>query len=326
MDEERAPIPHLHPGMEEGELNSVGASQVRRGPGSAHPRGAQPCVVRYVKEGVACAFSSSVIGSTRTRSGGQVRLSWPDRVEFQALRRFERVPFEAPCKIVRGDGSCCEGDFRDLSKGGCGLLTKAPLAKEESLELQFTFPDGVEVRGLRAHVRTLNVKAETRFLGCEFEPDQDIVKNSINFYLGMEVARVRSGVEILASNKRVMIVDSDPSSVEELNAQLADHPIEIHCYSCAVDALYALRAMPFHAVAVNHELKDLPGVELCRLIRTSMGVDKLLVFLYGGSESSIEAVLQLQLNRWCPTSRSMAIELAREITQSLEPAPVERIA
>lgn len=281
-------------------------------------RDGQPCVVRFVQGGDACAFTSIVLGRTGKRSGGQVSLSWPDQIESQPLRRFERIRFEAPCKLVHADGAVTTGRLKDLSVGGCGVISGGMFEKDEAIQLQFTFPDGVQVSGLRARIRTVSVRREGKFAGCEFESGQAGLKNSINFFVGMELARRRSDSEPHPSAKRVMVVDSRPAFFEELNGTLSGEQIETYCTASAVDAMYALRSMSFHAVAVHFALPDLSGLELCRLVRGATGLEHLRLYLYGGSASEIEAVLKIRLDRWFPESPSMLIELASEVQQTLQ--------
>lgn len=280
-------------------------------------RDGQTCVLRFVHDGQACAFTAGVLDWTGARGEAQVRLRWPESIETLVLRRFDRIPYHGPVQARLARGEMLIGHFGDLSLGGCGVLLPQNVSKGEVIQLSFSLPDGAEIQNLAVTVKMARQTAEGNFLGCEMEPGQEASRNDIALFVTAELTRSRGGAANAGAEPRALIVEPNQNTVATLRKLLARHNIEILATSSTVDVFHSVRALPLHAVAIRHDLPEIPGVEVCRLIRNARGLDTLPLFLYDG-EGLDPHIKGTGITKWLPSSPSLLTEIVIEIKRAAE--------
>ncbi|MBI2435181.1 MAG: flagellar brake protein, partial [Candidatus Hydrogenedentes bacterium] len=82
-----------------------------------------PCVIRYLRDGKACAFESQILSWEKHRSSPYLRIRWPHDLTFSTFRKHERVPLKLACTVVRQDGLKTTEELWDLSAAGCRLFS-----------------------------------------------------------------------------------------------------------------------------------------------------------------------------------------------------------
>lgn len=283
-------------------------------------RDGQHCVLRFIHDGQACAFTAAVIDWTSARGESQVRLRWPEQVETLVLRRFDRVPFHAPVRVRIANGTELDGQFSDLSIGGCGIVLATPITKGDQLQLTFSLPDGASIQNLMVSAKMTRQTADGQFVGCEFEQDQNAARNDIGLFVTAELARGRGGAPQAPSEPRVLIVDSNEGMAEKLRKLLARQHIEVLVTNSTVDTFYSVRAVPLHAVVICSDLPELSGLDVCRLIRKARGLEKLPIILYHGQFSG-QQISEAGITKWLPDSPSLLTDIVLEIKQIAAPPP-----
>lgn len=79
----------------------------------------------------------------------------------------------------------------------------------------------------------------------------------------------------------VLVVDDDPGQLSLLSAQLSTAGYQISTALTAAEALRLLADTPPQLIILDLRLPDMPGEELCKLIRTQSRVPIVVVSLYG---------------------------------------------
>ncbi|HOT49765.1 MAG TPA: flagellar brake domain-containing protein, partial [Candidatus Hydrogenedentes bacterium] len=80
-------------------LSYVLVDRPRIGPHFAAIRENQPCVIRFVRDGKACAFDSLVLDWDTRMHNAYCRVEWPREFKVVVFRRFERVKVELPSSL-----------------------------------------------------------------------------------------------------------------------------------------------------------------------------------------------------------------------------------
>lgn len=279
-------------------------------------RDAQPCVVRFVHEGQACAFTSDVLDWGAGRGDTQVRLRWPSQMERLSLRRHDRVLVSVACRVVLPEGKSIEGELHDLSMSGCGFAAAVVASKGDALQVSFRLPDGASIENLQVNVRMVRPTLDGCFLGCEFEPGQERLQNDISIYVTSELARARRAS--VMEQPRVLIVDAQVEFAEKLKRMLGRHGIDALSACSTLDAMHAIRSLPLQLVLINQAMPELSGTEICRLIRAARGLEKLPLLVYGGKAEDGIAALAHGAQRYLPAGNGLMAELTYEAKRALQ--------
>ena len=251
----------------------------------------QTCVLRFVTDGLAGAFESTVLGwgehPTSDAAGNSVycNLSWPKQFQIVPFRKHYRTKVEFPCTFSVDD-EVYEGIVHDLSIGGCGIYTQAPIAEGTDVELSFTLSDGLPLKNIRAIVHNARSTDDHVLLACEFHERQEHVQSDIAFYLSSLIERERIGGHG-ESVRDLLIIDENEDTADALRRGLEGLGWEVCTVSGTIDAMHRLHAMPPVALIVNQEQSDLAGLDIVRLVKATHGFESLPVFLYGGNEGNL---------------------------------------
>lgn len=280
----------------------------------------QQCVIRFVHDGLACAFDSVVIDWDTRRSNPYLRITWPQEIQYVQFRKFERVKFTFPCTVQTEDGAVFNGEIRDISAGGCGLVCPSFDRDEaKNVYLSFTMPDGVTVEGVKAEVRSQRKGADGMFLGVEYLPRQERALNDIMFFVTSRLDRSKGSDQ---PAPRVLVIDSDGDFAARLRRCFERRNTDVICATGTLDGLCALRNTPPKALLVSAAMTDLPAVELCRLIRATKSLEDLQVYVYGGDPGQLEQLVRgVGANGYFPPKSTLAPDMAFDVSRELESKP-----
>lgn len=254
--------------------------------GFAAMRENQPCVIRFVNEGRACAFDAIVLDWDTRQYHSYCRVSWPRYVTTVAFRKFERIRVEIPCKIESGNNTM-EGELQDLSIGGSRIAVSEPLEVGLPVLVSFTLPDGREVERLKGVVRNAQRGVNERwFHGCEFLRGQLSVESDIAFFITASLGRAEERAE---EKPAILIIDNNAADTMLLRRLFEARGYEIILATSTVDGISRLRISPPSAVLVSSEQKDLSGLQIVRLLRATRGLEQMPLYLYGGKDPALQS-------------------------------------
>ena len=253
-------------------------------------RKGMPCVVRLLRDGEACAFSSAVLDWEDKRGCCWCRIAWPDSALVVAFRRDMRTRVSLPCMIVMNEGGSVAGTICDLSIGGLSIKTEAALRFGSEIGVSFTLPGEVLIVDAQAIVRsTRRNEQEEMIAGCEFSPGQNRLQSEIALFETVTLARNSDETPPPA---RVLIIDPNALNGESLIDEFRKWGCQAFTASNTVEAFSRLYVLRPRVVVVNQRNPDLPGLEIFRLIRANHAFASTPVFLYGaeGSDATQEAM------------------------------------
>ena len=261
----------------------------------------QAVAVRFVAEGKACAFLSTLRDWQSNREFPQMWLSWPDKVEYVRVRRHERVTVSASCAVRMPGGPETEGRVRDVSRGGCAieLPEDSTMERDAKLAISFDLPDGARVDSAAAVARSVRREAGAVIVGLCFDEslDKDTAAD-IEFFVSSTLERLRAAP---SSTQRVLLLTSKLSGEDACVAALGNLGCEVHVVEEPVDAFFQLR-LNRPAVFVAAADGILPGAEVCRVVRGDRFLKGLPIVIYRAGEpvddTGKEAVLEAGANRY----------------------------
>jgi len=272
----------------------------------------QPCVVRFLYNGRACAFDTMILDWDTRQYHSYCRISWPTKFQTVSFRKFERVRAQIPCSFEHG-GEKHEGVIEDISIGGCRVRTSCQVENNSTIELDLSLPDGCVLEQIRAAVKNVRAGGGEFLLGCQFEDDQPEVESDIAFYVTTVLER---GEVRTTERQRVLIIDDNRTVAMVLRNLLEQKGIEVLPASGTLDGLSRLRLSSPDAVLISQRMTDLPGIDSARLIRATRGLENLPLFLYGGDippDEISRAGVTLHFAQRIPT-----IQIAKRVLAELE--------
>ncbi len=249
----------------------------------------QPCALRFIRDGVVWGFLSNIRDPAPERADRVLRLGWPLECSHLHLRRFERVRVSIPCSIDFTDGSSVQASIRDISCGGCGLVTDVPLAHGSQFSLTFTLPDGLLVESIGAEVRNVRPISSSECLyGCQFSNLQEYERSGIGLFV-VKALTLERGHE--KTSARVLLLSNDQRDADTMRVAASGTDYEIVLAQSVVDLFFQMRAFPPRALLIHARQTLLPADEVCRVVKQTPGFDRLPVIVYGNEAALIrEAV------------------------------------
>ena len=126
----------------------------------------------FLNKGTIVGFSTSVLGASR-HPFPLVFLSYPDQAELTSLRQDKRYPvnIKAGCHVVEpvnAERKPEAGLVRDISEGGCQMLTGSTFGIGDILELTLELPDRERLAGVLAEVKSCRELGGRYLLGLSF--------------------------------------------------------------------------------------------------------------------------------------------------------------
>jgi len=246
----------------------------------------QPCVIRFVDRGRACAFAAVVLDWDNRPHHSYCRVSWPQSLKAVSFRKFERVPVDVPCELTIDDKAAA-GQLVDISIGGCMVCIEADLAADAEPLLSATLPSGHAIDDVRCIVRNIRgAPGGKSYMGCEFVPDQVTVESDVALFIATSMGR---GQQDASATPGVLIIDQNPKQAVLLRHLFESRGSRVILATGTVDGVSSLRLSNTQAVMVNQTQDDLAGVLTVQLIKRTRGLESLPVFLYGGEAEDLAA-------------------------------------
>lgn len=239
----------------------------------------QPCVIRFVRDGKACAFDSLVLDWDTRPHNAYCRIEWPRDFKVVVFRRFERIKVDLPCDIHAGN-TPESGRVMDLSIGGCRVSMQNAIPDDTNLSLSFVLPDGCPIEHVQCRVRNAQPAGDFFCMGCEFAEGQICVESNVAFYITTMLER--TGVRS-ANAETILIIDPTPGVAMDVRRVLQARGYETFIATEIVDGFAHLRLAPPGALLINTEQGDLDGFLLARLVRMTNGLESIPIFLYNST-------------------------------------------
>jgi len=280
----------------------------------------QPCVVRFVRDGKACAFDSLVLDWDTRACNAYCRVEWPREFKIVVFRRFERIKVELPCEFFIGSDRN-SGEVLDLSIGGCRICTRASMSVNTLLPLSFVLPDGCPVDRVQCEVRNVQPVGEASYVGCEFVEGQICVESNVAFYITTMLER--TGVRS-ADAETILILDLAPGTAREVRRILQARGYETFIATDVVDAFARLRIAPPGALLINASLGELDGLLIARLVRMTPGLESLPLFLFNVPEPGVDEKAKTIGASGCFAAETSPVQLVNTIVTRLMTARMHR--
>lgn len=272
----------------------------------------QPCIVRFLYNGLACAFDTMVLDWDTRQYHSYCRIGWPTKFQTVSFRKFERVRAQISCSFLYGRNKYT-GTIEDISIGGCRIRTSCQTETNSRIELDLSLPDGCVLEQIQADVKNVRSVGGEFLLGCRFEEDQPEVESDIAFYVTTVLER---GEVRTTERPRILVIDDNRTVSMVLRNLFEQKGIEVLPASATLDGLSMLRLSPPDALLISQRMTDLPGIDSARLIRATRGLENLPVFLYGGdipADEIAKAGVTLHFAQRIP-----AIQIAKRVLAELE--------
>jgi c-di-GMP-binding flagellar brake protein YcgR len=242
------------------------------------------CVLRFLRDGQACACESQILAWDTHKNNPYVRLRWPKEISYTSFRQSERVPLKLACRVHWPDNAKTEEELRDLSAGGCSLFSTRTCSEGGQINVGVELPDGVHIKGVDGIVRNVRDVKGGFLLGIQFLGGQDIAKNDLTFFVTSTLARRREDCDNESRGATILLIDECTELFESLLDPLRRMGIELVWAGNLVDGLHRLRMLTPQGVLLNQANSALPGTEICRVVRRASGLEKIPLWVYGKAE------------------------------------------
>lgn len=239
----------------------------------------QPCVVRFVSEDHACAFDSCILAWGEPQKDSYCLITWPEKLQVVPFRRHQRIKVTISCRFKVGD-TVHKGEVRDLSIGGCGLCAPVAVPTGARLKLTFVLPDGLPLENVQAIVRDERQMSGQTFMACKFSDNQEHVQGDIAFFVSSAILLER-GLEPKDVRFHVLIIDENSAVADDLRRVLEKRGWYVFVASGTIEGLQHLQVARPVALLVSQEQRDLTGLDVARLMKSTHGYEQLPIFVYG---------------------------------------------
>jgi c-di-GMP-binding flagellar brake protein YcgR len=279
----------------------------------------QECVIRFIHEGMACAYNAHVIDWDTRRHNPYLRITWPRELQYISFRRHERLKVQLPCRITLANGDPSSGEIRDMSLGGFGAQISDHCEDGAIIMLDFELPDGTSVHGAKALVKSCRETDGGYFLGCEFQQDSGHASSDIDFYITSTMERRRAEQTDQKAAPRIVIIEQEEAMAARLKSSFEKRGFEVIIATNTIDAFYRIRMTLPLGVVVSQTQSDLPGLVICRLIKSHRDLENLPVYLYGGDEAELaQKAHAIHANGYFAPCVSLAPDIAFEVGEELK--------
>jgi CheY-like chemotaxis protein len=237
-----------------------------------------PCVIRFLAEGTACGFSSSIVYAKRNET--IFRIAWPTDVEFAVVRKHERVNTTLRCTVHGVARGPYAAEMIDLSTGGCRVHSSASVDPGSMISLTIETGPDKTLGPIKTVVRNTLVRGAGYSLGCQFEKLDETLRLEIEGLVTLRMQSMRANSE---SALRIILVGSNLLFIEAVRQVLVAAQCEVILAAGAIDAFHYLRSTHVNVLIAEWKQPDLPGSEICRVIRATKEFQELPVILFGGA-------------------------------------------
>jgi hypothetical protein len=247
------------------------------------------CSLRFLKDGVACSMSATIMDWQVSRKKPTFTVSWPNSVRTAAVRRNERVDIQIPCVLSFEDGQV-DAKLQDISIGGCGAISPRPAERESSLVASMTLPDGVYIDRAPLVVRNVReIRANRYYLGCMLDNAPAAIRGNIEFYVTTTLLRAR-GMAVGAPT--LLFVDPDIDDNLGIFQELRDQGFEVHIRSNLIDGLSFARLRLPAVLLLHYDWKSATVLDFFHFIHSSPALQHVPSVVYGAPEDAHAALLE----------------------------------
>jgi CheY-like chemotaxis protein len=125
----------------------------------------------------------------------------------------------------------------------------------------------------------------------------------------------------------VLLLEPDQVVIARVRQGLERRGIEVIPADNAIEGFYRLKMSQPVAVAVNQQMEDLPGLDLCRIISMSPDFARLPVFVYGGDMPEIGALVAAVGGKaYFQPGLTMIPDVVQALTRTVKQAVAEKAA
>ncbi|MEW5721969.1 MAG: flagellar brake protein, partial [Thermodesulfobacteriota bacterium] len=131
----------------------------------------------FINSGVVFGFTGLVLGATRSPVP-LIFLEYPAAVEQTNLRQEKRIPVNLDVTLSARSGNggrnqeTVNGLIRDISAGGCQVITTEECTSGATVELMLRLPEQDPIQGLQAEVKSCQRLGGNYLLGLRFLPGE----------------------------------------------------------------------------------------------------------------------------------------------------------
>lgn len=202
--------------------------------------------------------------------------------DMQERRSFPRTGLELPVHLTvvpNGGGSeafvgCLKGTTRDLSRGGCALLTDTEITERTRCIARFPIATGhIDPDTVWAEVRRSRRLDGGVLLGLEFDTPLDTLR------IAPGAAQTTSGYR--AHPRRILVVDDKPGIRGLLTRYLGDRGFDVDTAADGEEAFRKLMNEPPDVMLLDLYLPRLNGHDLLRRM-WEMNIAVELIFTMSG--------------------------------------------
>ena len=240
---------------------------------------------KFRRDGDTWTFQASIIDSWTVLGDHHVRYSWPEHVEQVRVRKHDRVDAILPCNVIGEEGTWVKGQIRDLGAGGCRLIVKTPPEAGSNLHLSFTLPDGTTIEDVQTVVRSIAPLGQGAALGCQFADGTTDAARQVELFVATHIEQTRAAAR---NTRRVLVIERNSKIASHLRRSLENRGFDVAIAGGLVDGFSVLKSLTPTAVMVNIEQSQLPGTEVCRIVRNTPEYRNLPVFIYGRDDEEHE--------------------------------------
>lgn len=220
------------------------------------------CIVRTLCDGVVTGFSTTIVdcGVPMFR---QIRVEWPRETKTLRLRKHERIPLGAACRLILSTGVYAEAVMADIAIGGCSIECDMKLAKGDEIVVTIPLSAPGSPESVRAIVRNVTpqnagIRVGLEFVGLE-ESDRLCLETAIRHRIRETRAPHSQRVEAL------VFAQEDDSAGTVVEAIRSAGLSAKHC-STLVEGFYYTLALRPRSVVISDALCTLSELEICRII------------------------------------------------------------
>jgi c-di-GMP-binding flagellar brake protein YcgR/CheY-like chemotaxis protein len=240
------------------------------------------CVMRFMAEGQACAFSSTVLDRGSGAYFAFFRVRWPQQFQAVAVRKHSRLSLELPCTVHGGDADA-EATILDLSMGGVGIRMPAGVPCPDAFHVTFALPDGAVMNRVAAVRCSQRNEASATVYGCAFESITDLQRADLEFFLATATGQLRREGE---GGPWVLVIDPNPSWSALLKGPLRTRDIRVVTALNGVHGCARLAQTVPLAVLVAAAQDGCSGLDVVRVLARTLQAAECPLFLYGSDGSN----------------------------------------
>lgn len=242
-------------------------------------RADQACTVRFMREGEAWGFRSTILDASISETGHLIRVAWPRECARVALRRHKRAMVDAPCVVQHPENGETQGRLADVSTGGCRFCSHTAFAAGSELKIAFKLPDGIAVEDEPIIVRNCREDAQgMSHHGCEFKDPSCGERSGITLFVERSIVRRRGAKQ---AGKYILMLTknrADAEAVEELCAQTHQ---ALTVSQGVIDAFHAVALARPSMVLINAAFEEMPADDVCRIIKRTPRFESVPLGVYG---------------------------------------------